>query len=194
MGLNRQHQLQLIKDILTDHQLDCCGTVAEYEQVGRVIQLMLAKEDLDADIRQLLTDIYDYSQRALLSIQLMHILRRINRICQSGSRIFLCLNECLTAVRVRSAPLSLLAVLFHFLFFYATRQTIRFQRGHTKPSVFANCPSAGHRTLRASFPSFLLQHNGIKVVQDQWLGQQSSPHPNRLSKAGFHLSAANYYD
>jgi hypothetical protein len=63
MGLNRQHQLQLIKDILTDHQLDCCGTVAEYEQVGRVIQLMLAKEDLDADIRQLLTDIYDYSQK-----------------------------------------------------------------------------------------------------------------------------------
>ncbi|MEH7802033.1 YtzH-like family protein, partial [Bacillus pumilus] len=49
MGLNRQHQLQLIKDILTDHQLDCCGTVAEYEQVGRVIQFMLAKEDLDAD-------------------------------------------------------------------------------------------------------------------------------------------------
>lgn len=44
MGLNRQHQLQLIKDILTDHQLDCCGTVAEYEQVGRVIQLMLAKK------------------------------------------------------------------------------------------------------------------------------------------------------
>ena len=32
MGLNRQHQLQLIKDILTDHQLDCCGTVAEYEE------------------------------------------------------------------------------------------------------------------------------------------------------------------
>ncbi|KAE9714966.1 hypothetical protein GP712_26760 [Escherichia coli] len=63
MGFNRQHQLPLIKDILTDHQLDCCGTVAEYEQVGRVIQLMLAKEDLDADIRQLLTDIYDYSQK-----------------------------------------------------------------------------------------------------------------------------------
>ena len=63
MGLNRQHQLQLIKDILTDHQLDCCGTVAEYEQVGRVIQLMLAKENLDAVVRQLLTDIYDYSQK-----------------------------------------------------------------------------------------------------------------------------------
>lgn len=28
-----------------------------------MIQLMLAKEDLDADIRQLLTDIYDYSQK-----------------------------------------------------------------------------------------------------------------------------------
>lgn len=28
-----------------------------------MIQFMLAKEDLDADIRQLLTDIYDYSQK-----------------------------------------------------------------------------------------------------------------------------------
>ncbi|MGE6628829.1 YtzH-like family protein [Bacillus sp. NPDC077027] len=63
MGLNREHQLQLIKDILTDHQLDCCGTVAEYEQVGRIIKVMLSKEDLDAEIRQLLTDIYAYSEK-----------------------------------------------------------------------------------------------------------------------------------
>lgn len=146
MGLNRQHQLQLIKDILTDHQLDCRGTVAEYEQVGRVIQLMLAKEDLDADVRQLLTDIYDYSQKVPLSVQLMHISKRINRIYLTGSRTFHCLNGCLTVLRVHVARLALLFAPFHFLFFYAKRQTRRFQPAHTMPCVFASCRSAEHHT------------------------------------------------
>ena len=32
MPINQQHQLEVLKDILVNHQSDCCGTVSECEQ------------------------------------------------------------------------------------------------------------------------------------------------------------------
>ena len=32
MPLQYQDQVSLLKDILTNHQTDCCGSVSEYEQ------------------------------------------------------------------------------------------------------------------------------------------------------------------
>ncbi len=62
MGLNHEHQVHLLKDILTDHQLDCCGTVAEYEQLERVIKSLMANTDLNSNIKHVLEDVYQYSQ------------------------------------------------------------------------------------------------------------------------------------
>ena len=38
MPINQQHQLEVLKDILVNHQSDCCGTVSECEQLERLIQ------------------------------------------------------------------------------------------------------------------------------------------------------------
>ena len=55
MGLTSEHQVRLLKDILADHQLDCCGTVAEYEQLERVIKSLMANTGLDSNIKNVLT-------------------------------------------------------------------------------------------------------------------------------------------
>jgi hypothetical protein len=63
MGLNQQNQIHLLKDILSDHQADCTGTVAECEQMERIIKSLMANTNLDAGLKGVLEDIYLYSQR-----------------------------------------------------------------------------------------------------------------------------------
>jgi hypothetical protein len=63
MSLNHTHQMDILKDILTNHQDDCCGTVAECEQMERLIKSLMVNADIDQDIKTLLTDIYSYSQQ-----------------------------------------------------------------------------------------------------------------------------------
>ncbi|AZV50485.1 hypothetical protein BJH90_06715 [Bacillus halotolerans] len=67
MGLNYENQVDLLKDILTDHQLDCCGTVAEYEQLERVIKSLMANTELDSHLKNVLEDVYRYSQSGISS-------------------------------------------------------------------------------------------------------------------------------
>ncbi|MDY7430257.1 YtzH-like family protein [Bacillus sp. V26] len=67
MGLNYENQVDLLKDILTDHQLDCCGTVAEYEQLERVIKSLMANTELDSHFKNVLEDVYRYSQSGISS-------------------------------------------------------------------------------------------------------------------------------
>uniref|UniRef100_UPI001C92FA67 YtzH-like family protein n=1 Tax=Bacillus pumilus TaxID=1408 RepID=UPI001C92FA67 len=59
MGLKGEEEVELMKDILRDEELDWWGSVGEYEEVGGVIELMVGKEEVDGDIGQLLRDIYD---------------------------------------------------------------------------------------------------------------------------------------
>ena len=41
MPLQYQDQVNLIKDILTNQQTDCCGSVSEYEQLERLIKSLM---------------------------------------------------------------------------------------------------------------------------------------------------------
>ncbi|MCJ7842771.1 YtzH-like family protein [Lederbergia sp. NSJ-179] len=62
MSLNHQHQVQLLQDILNNHLEDRSGSVAEYEQVERLIKSLLAQNAVPQEIEPLLHDIYSYSQ------------------------------------------------------------------------------------------------------------------------------------
>ncbi|MBD8069017.1 YtzH-like family protein [Bacillus sp. PS06] len=63
MSLNHTHQMNILKDILTNHQDDCCGTVAECEQMERLIKSLMVNQEIDQEVKNLLTDIYSYSQQ-----------------------------------------------------------------------------------------------------------------------------------
>lgn len=62
MPINQQHQLEVLKDILVNHQSDCCGTVSECEQLERLIQSLLANDNISSDAKTMLNDVYSYSQ------------------------------------------------------------------------------------------------------------------------------------
>ncbi|MDM5156865.1 YtzH-like family protein [Bacillus sp. DX1.1] len=62
MPINQKHQLEILKDILVNHQSDCCGTVSECEQLERLIQSLLANDNVNSDVKTMLNDVYYYSQ------------------------------------------------------------------------------------------------------------------------------------
>ncbi|RSK28220.1 hypothetical protein EJF36_15740 [Bacillus sp. HMF5848] len=62
MPLNSQHQISVLRDILSEHELDCCGTVAECEQLERLIKSLMVNTSLDSNLKHVLEDIYSYSQ------------------------------------------------------------------------------------------------------------------------------------
>ncbi|WP_226680556.1 YtzH-like family protein [Sutcliffiella horikoshii] len=67
MPLNYHDQIHLLKDILADHQIDCCGSVAEYEQLERVIKSLMVNNEIDQNVKNILQDIYSYSQGGINS-------------------------------------------------------------------------------------------------------------------------------
>lgn len=67
MPLNYHDQIHLLKDILADHQIDCCGSVAEYEQLERVIKSLMVNSEIDQNVKSVLQDIYTYSQAGINS-------------------------------------------------------------------------------------------------------------------------------
>lgn len=64
MPLNQQYQVELLKDILSNHQLDCCGSVSELEQLERLVKSLMADANLNNDV---LEQIYHYSQNGINS-------------------------------------------------------------------------------------------------------------------------------
>jgi DNA-binding transcriptional regulator YbjK len=62
MPLSPNDQYGLLRDILENHQDDCCGSVSECQQIQRIIQSILGSQSLDDNTQQLLYDIYAYSQ------------------------------------------------------------------------------------------------------------------------------------
>ncbi|MCA1032396.1 YtzH-like family protein [Bacillus timonensis] len=62
MPLDHHYQMDILKDILSNHQTDCCGTVAECEQLERLIKSLMVNTQIDQNVKQVLTDIYSYSQ------------------------------------------------------------------------------------------------------------------------------------
>ncbi|AEV20480.1 YtzH-like family protein [Geobacillus sp. G4] len=70
MPLNYNHQLTVLRDILSEHQLDCCGTVSECEQIERLAKSLLANDEVDGQVKQILPHIYAYGQGGKYSTDL----------------------------------------------------------------------------------------------------------------------------
>ncbi|MET3697219.1 YtzH-like protein [Bacillus oleivorans] len=70
MPLNRLDQINLLKDILSNHTADCCGSVTECEQVERLVKSLMAQHNLDGNVIALLEEIYNYSQEGIQSSNL----------------------------------------------------------------------------------------------------------------------------
>jgi archaellum component FlaC len=62
MSLDFHHQMSVIMDILSNQQLDCCGTVAECEQLERLVKSLLANDNITTEAKNVLMDVYEYSQ------------------------------------------------------------------------------------------------------------------------------------
>lgn len=62
MPLQYSDQVNILKDILMNHQEDCCGSVSECEQMERLIKSLLTNSNIDQSNKQILEQIYSYSQ------------------------------------------------------------------------------------------------------------------------------------
>ncbi|MDQ0156583.1 YtzH-like family protein [Robertmurraya andreesenii] len=67
MPLNQQHQVEILKDILTNHQEDCCGSVSELQQLQRLVKSLMADSSMNNEV---LEQIYLYSQNGINSSNL----------------------------------------------------------------------------------------------------------------------------
>lgn len=61
MPLSQQDQLTLLKDILRNHQSDCCGSVSECEQVERLVTSLLSNGEVNEQFIPILNEIQKYS-------------------------------------------------------------------------------------------------------------------------------------
>ncbi|WP_163101185.1 YtzH-like family protein [Peribacillus alkalitolerans] len=62
MPISHEHQLSLLKDILTNHQADNCGSTSECEQMERLVQSLLTNEHYNEEAKNILQEISKYSQ------------------------------------------------------------------------------------------------------------------------------------
>jgi YtzH-like protein len=75
MPLSHQDQVTLLKDILNNHQTDCCGSVAECEQLERLVKSLMVNEQVDQNVKNILLEVYEYSQHGAGTADLdQHIL------------------------------------------------------------------------------------------------------------------------
>ena len=83
MPLNHEHQLTILRDILMNHQSDCCGTISECEQLERLVQSLLTNDQVTDDVKSMLNDVYYYSQSGKYSSDLdQHITNHQNQLSQ----------------------------------------------------------------------------------------------------------------
>jgi len=64
MTLSVNDQLRLLHDLLDEQMIDSSGSIAEYQQIKRLIQEMVAKNKVtDDELLQLLPEIYNYGRQ-----------------------------------------------------------------------------------------------------------------------------------
>jgi hypothetical protein len=63
--LNHDDQVTLLKDILNNHQSDCCGSVAECEQLERLVKSLMVNTQIDQNVKNVLQEVYQYSQHGV---------------------------------------------------------------------------------------------------------------------------------
>ncbi|MBS4175974.1 YtzH-like family protein [Lederbergia citrea] len=62
MPLSHHDQVHLLQDILVNHLEDCCGSVSECEQLGRLVKSLLVNQSVAPEMQPLLENIYAYCQ------------------------------------------------------------------------------------------------------------------------------------
>ncbi|RHW40790.1 hypothetical protein D1B31_11420 [Neobacillus notoginsengisoli] len=70
MPLSTRDQASILKDILTNHLDDCCGSVAECEQVERLVKSLMVNTGMNKNVKGILQEIYEYSQHGAQSANL----------------------------------------------------------------------------------------------------------------------------
>jgi hypothetical protein len=83
MPLTHNNQIELLLDILTNQQMDCCGSIAECEQLERLIKSLMVNTNIHENIKPILQEIYRYSQDGKNSSDLkVHIHSHQNQLSQ----------------------------------------------------------------------------------------------------------------
>lgn len=83
MPLSHHDQITLLKDILSNHHTDCCGSVAECEQLERLVKSLLVNPSINNNIRPILEQVYSYSQNGINTQNLDdHILSNQSNLSQ----------------------------------------------------------------------------------------------------------------
>ena len=83
MPLNHQDQVGLLKDILSNHQSDCCGSVSECEQLERLVKSLMVNSAVDTNVLPVLKEIYNYSQSGIYTNDLnQHIEANQNQLSE----------------------------------------------------------------------------------------------------------------
>lgn len=83
MPLNQQDQVTLLKDILSNHQTDCCGSVSECEQLERLVKSLMVSQQIDQNTKNFLQEVYEYGQHGAQTADLdQHILANQENLSQ----------------------------------------------------------------------------------------------------------------
>jgi hypothetical protein len=65
LPLSHEDQVMLLKDILSNHQTDCCGSVAECEQLERLVKSLMVNTNVNQNVKSILQEVYQYSQNGV---------------------------------------------------------------------------------------------------------------------------------
>lgn len=88
MPLSNIDQMNLLKDILNNHQADCCGSVSECEQIQRLVKSLMVQSNTNNELNNVLQDIYHYGQQGVQSKNLdAHIETNQNQLSEWVSNI-----------------------------------------------------------------------------------------------------------
>lgn len=83
MPLCHQDQVTLLKDILNNHQTDCCGSVSECEQLERLVKSLMVNTQIDQNVKNILQEVYQYSHNGAGTADLdQHILSNQGNLSQ----------------------------------------------------------------------------------------------------------------
>lgn len=83
MPLSHQDQVTLLKDILSNHQTDCCGSVSECEQLERLVKSLMVNSQVDQNVKSILEEVYNYGQQGAQTADLdQHIISNKENLSQ----------------------------------------------------------------------------------------------------------------
>lgn len=74
MAISKENHISLLKDILSTHCQDCCGSSSQFQQADRLVNNLLVEFAQDQDMKKVLSEIQNYcKQGSQLSYPAEHI-------------------------------------------------------------------------------------------------------------------------